>query len=267
MNSKKTLIVTVALASRLLSIADGLTNVHHDRPEVENLDGARLMHEHPDFGTQTLLLERISEQYFSVSFAGHASYLELIESDGWLNTGRTLVNYLESLGEEINLDLNELLVYSLNDDILVVGVGEDTIDLNDPMLQTLSNFKPAGAASEEATPSAADTASANLVETIETIGHQIGEVVVDAVEDISDTIETVVSDAREAAVDAADSVEEVLEAAAEALDPNHSLRYRVTQKLKTPAGLACATLGLAVLGATTYFGIKALVPNAPAAQI
>lgn len=267
MSSKKTLIITVALASRLLSIADGLTNAHHDRPEVENLDGARLIHEHPEFGTQSLLLDRITDQYFSVSFAGHAAYLELIESDGWLNTADTLVKYLESLGEEIDLNLNALSVYIFNDDFLILGTENDVVDLSDETLQSLTGFKPAGTVTDEPELSQAEVTTAKVVETIETIGHQVGDKVADAVEEIGERISAAVDSANEAAYEAAETVEEVIDAAAEALDPNHSFRYRVAQKLKTPAGIACATLGLAAVGVALYAGVKALVPNAPVAQV
>lgn len=274
MNSKKTLIITVALASRLLSIVtQDLVysqseprddNPIHDRPEVENLDGARLTHEHPDFGAQTLLLERITDSYFSVSFVGHAAYLEQIESEGWYNSSLTLVKYLESLGETVNIDLAALTIYQLNDEILVVGTEDEVVNLEDPALQALTGFVAAGAASAVST---AETVAANITDTLEQVANVAGDKVTEAIDEVSDRIESAVGTAREAAADAAETVEEVIDAAAEALDPNHSLRYRLVQKLKTPAGIAVATVGVAVVGAALYSGVKALLPDAVVAQV
>ena len=60
---------------------------------------------HPAYGTQSLILTAITDEWTTVSFAGHEDFLELIGSKGWISSCESLVEFFSAMGVEADLGI------------------------------------------------------------------------------------------------------------------------------------------------------------------
>ena len=61
--------------------------------------------------SQKLIIDELSFGWHSVSFAGNAEFLEMIDSEGWESSVTSVRDFLIAVGAEINFDLSTLTYY------------------------------------------------------------------------------------------------------------------------------------------------------------
>lgn len=140
-NNTKTLIITQAVAEYLLNNAGKYQNTAVEidtQLAIDDVDGFKVHYEHPQYGPQLLIGERIEAQLFSVSFAGREEYLEKIHTDGWNSSATSLVEYLHDLNPELTTDISELHFYELGENYVVYTRGNhDVLDIDNPIFVAL----------------------------------------------------------------------------------------------------------------------------------
>jgi len=145
MNSNnKTLLVTTAVAVRLLSIAQGLRDTEVQDGSARTIgmdtefDGYTIEHTHAEYGPQRLLVDQIHKDLYSVSFAGHEKFLEQIGTTGWESSAEALAAYLVELNPELELSLEEFRCEAIGDDFVVYSLADEAaLNLEDPELAQL----------------------------------------------------------------------------------------------------------------------------------
>jgi hypothetical protein len=235
----KTLLITTALAVRLLSIAQGLcaTKVQDDATRVPGNDiefeGFTIEHEHAEYGPQRLLVDQIHQNLYTVSFVGREEYLEMIGTQGWESSAEALVNYLVDLNPELELSLEEFRCSEIGDKFVVYSlVSEDELAFDaDSELGRLFFGKLLANASQE------------LDAIIDAAGAAAFEEIVRPVEEAVQT----------------DAIDETVDAGSQAADhPDDvdservaSFRRKAMKFIASPMGIAACVgvLGLMVVGA------------------
>lgn len=101
--TSKILLVTNAVAVQLLSLAASLQLTAPQYDNVDQIDGFKIDHSNDEHGVQSLVADRIHENLFVVSFVGHQTYLNKIQSDGWRSSIDTLILYLE---QELKVEID-----------------------------------------------------------------------------------------------------------------------------------------------------------------
>lgn len=78
---------------------------------VQDSDHIIYRYNHPEYGTQSLILNAINEDWSTVSFAGREEFLQSIRSEGWYSSAESLIAFFEELGMDVSFNLRELEVY------------------------------------------------------------------------------------------------------------------------------------------------------------
>lgn len=232
-NTHKTLLITTALAARLLSVANVLSNTfvttNSQQTEIDAVDGFTIEHDHADYGKQAIVADRLDDNTWVISFAGRQEFQELIGTNGWVSSAQALENYFLLLDPEFVpffADLN----------VSYIGENKTLIALD---LEDAASVDPRHLAEE------------GTVETVDVRGN-LGErlldeainTVVGAVDEYSQTFER----AAEADVEMLhemhreDVIEPEPEAGAKASD---TLRYKLGKTLRSPAGfIGCMVVAM-----------------------
>lgn len=128
--NNKILIITTALKQQVVAAAERLNNTTTENTIIADgalVEGVKIHHTHAEYGEQTVLIDRVLDNAWVVSFAGSQEYLDLINSNGWLSSAETLQTYLMDLNPEMEEFLSKVAVVAYNDQVLFAGViGDDT---------------------------------------------------------------------------------------------------------------------------------------------
>ncbi|WJJ54920.1 hypothetical protein [Xanthomonas phage RTH11] len=159
-NKLKTLIITNAVAIRLLDIAGNSGILHHDvhGTHDEGVDGLSISHEHPEHGPQVMRADRISENYFNVTFTGSPDYLKSIGVNGWTSSIETLFQYLGNVDrrllglteEFVSVASENIVLFSTNDEVFGAQEGVHELELLLHPISTAVDALLEGAAEEVA---------------------------------------------------------------------------------------------------------------------
>ncbi len=146
MNNNKILIITEQLKSDLIAYAIRFKNIIDFRSipseEPHLARGWTLSHEHPQFGKQSLIVDKLTDNAFVVSFAGSQEYLDHINSSGWLSSAETLQTYLMDLDPQMEEFLATVAVVEYNEQIVFAGVIGDNTELNMELIASAVSSTP-----------------------------------------------------------------------------------------------------------------------------
>jgi hypothetical protein len=127
--TRKTIIITNALAAHVLGIAAALSNTTSSTDAVEtieNVDSFSITHKVNGEGPQTLLMDRISDKLMVVSFVCGQEFLEYIDSNGWQCGFDTLYRYFKAVYPEVLIDYDDFILVDVSDRYSVFAMcGED----------------------------------------------------------------------------------------------------------------------------------------------
>lgn len=247
MNSNnKTLLITTALAVRLLSIAQNLsaTEVQDDSSRVLDkdveFDGFTIEHIHAEHGPQRLLVDQIHKDLYSVSFVGRQEYLEQIGTQGWESSADALVNYLVDMNPELELSLDEFRCSEIGGQYVVYSLAsEDELSIEtDSELGKLFFGELFAEAGRE------------VDAILDAVGTEAFE---DVVRPIEDAVQTDAIAADEAAADHA--VEHPEDVDSERVT---SFRQKATKFITSPMGVAACVVAVGL----TAFGVRCMLASA-----
>lgn len=240
----KTLLITTAVALRILSIANALRDTEVTDGERElianaEFDSFKVEHVHAEEGKQALLCDRINDTLFSVSFVGSEKFLEQIGSQGWTNSTEALVNYLTDLNPEVQFSLEEFRCEEFGDQFIVYSMAdEDQINQDDPALAKLffGNLL--------------SQAGAEIKAVLDYSVEPAAEEVLRATEDAVQT--DVISEVEDAGSHAADHLtgEEDTDTA-----QVKDCRRRFMGFVRSPMGVAAAVVGVALVGVAAKLAV------------
>ena len=235
MNNSKTLIITTALLHALLPIAQSSNNVDVlDRGDL----GYAFSYEHPQLGTQKLTADAISENMFAVSFVGHKSFLDVLETDGWSSSAETLALYLQELGDDFVEEVELMTKMPVGPDYVLLARGDEAIDIRE--LQSLLVAHEQG---QESTASL-DPIAARVVE----VASEIVTPLAAAAADASDVLTHAAEELGDAAAAARDDVVAKADAAATKVDGKFRRIFR-HPAAKYVAGAVVVGAGVALWSA------------------
>lgn len=241
-NNTKTLIITQGLAARLLSTAVALKDTTADNVNIASTEGFKISHDHSEYGQQLLLVDRLNGNLFSVSFAGHPEFLELIGSIGWTSCAEALQNYLVLENGDLELDLSELHFVELGDKFVVYYHDAEYVRVD--LLEEQLLGKPQVE-----------------VEAPKTINERVAEIIDDVMPVIEEGLEEVVSRLNESVETAAAAAEEtVTETVTETVSeeqPKEGLCERARRYFRRVPKRAKVALGGVAVGAVVGAGLLA----------
>lgn len=246
--NNKTLLITTAVALRVLSIANALRDTEvtdGERALVANaeFDNFKIEHEHVEEGKQILLCDRINDNLFSISFVGSEKFLEQIGSQGWTNSAEALVNYLTDLNPEVQFSLDEFRCEEMGEQFVVYSLAsEKEIDPTDEQLAGLFFGKLCNEAQAE-------------VERLLDFSQPAGEEVLRSVEDAVQT--DAIAEAEDAGSHAADHLQDDTTADVDSTRVR-DFRRKAAEFITSPFGIAAC---VAVVGVVGYVA-HALASNA-----
>ena len=250
-NKLKTLIITNAVAIRLLDIAGNSGILQYDVHSTQNVgvDGLSISHEHVEHGIQTMRADRISPEFFNVTFTGHQDYLKTIGVNGWSSSIETLFQYLGNVDARL-LGLTEEFVSVATEHVVLFGTNEEVGNLHEGVLELELLFQPTSAV-EKLLGGAAD---------------ELADIVQPATEEVLRVTESAIQDDEIRAEDVqADPAPEAEQVAADTTVAGFGQKVR--KFISSPWGVAVGTAAVStlVVGGIYLLRSKAGVDSIPEA--
>lgn len=211
----------------------------------QDSDHITYRYNHPEYGTQSLIITAINTHWSTVSFAGHELFLDLIGSQGWVSSSHALVEFFAATGNPVDFDL-ELSYFEVSSELTqseyaVLVIEDSTLDLES--MQSMINALTGQSVTIEVTESVDAVPTAPEVDDTEEVAVAVTDTPAESADVQADT-----SAAPEEPV-----VEDVVESVS-------TTEKTWTRKLldwgRTPVGLTVCGLGVAAVGAGVGYAIS-----------
>lgn len=105
---KSNVFVSSAMQEQVLAVTRTLIEAQVNIEIVYDGSLTKIVYHHDDLGLQVLMLNKIDSHWAVASFAGNRSFLDKIESDGWLTSADSVIKYFSEISPDHDIPADML---------------------------------------------------------------------------------------------------------------------------------------------------------------